>query len=107
MRRIAKYSLYGFGGLAGVALVLAFAAVLVLRSAWFSEQVRSRMVYEVEKATGGRTELGSFDFDWSTLTARVRGLVLHGTEGAGEAPLLRAQQTDAAASTTARASAGS
>ena len=37
----------------------------------------------IEKATGGKTEIGSFAFDWKTMTARVDGFVLHGTEPSG------------------------
>ena len=35
------------------------------------QQVRERIVADAEKATGGRVEIGSFDFEWSTMTARV------------------------------------
>src|SRR5205814_3800244 len=77
------------GALLGVLCILAVMAVLVLRSAWFREQVRERIVAEAEKATGGRVEIGSFDFAWSAMTARVNGLVIHGAEPAGSPPLLR------------------
>ena len=66
------------------------AALIVIQTAWFHEKVRLRMVREIEDATGGRVELGSFDFDWQTMTASVRNLVIHGTEGPEEAPFSRA-----------------
>ncbi|HYK58256.1 MAG TPA: translocation/assembly module TamB domain-containing protein [Bryobacteraceae bacterium] len=66
------------------------AAVVVLQSGWFHEYVRKRIVAELERATGGRVELGGFSFRVETLTARVAPLVLHGKEGPTEAPLLRA-----------------
>jgi translocation and assembly module TamB len=66
------------------------AAVVVLQSGWFHEYVRKRIVAELERATGGRVELGGFSFRVETLTARVAPLVLHGKEGPAEAPLLRA-----------------
>ncbi len=65
------------------------AGILVLRSGWFRERVRERIIAEMERATGGRAELGSFSFDWTTLVATVSPLVLHGTESAAEPPLLR------------------
>lgn len=79
---------------AALAILLAAAAVtalLVVRSGWFRERVRERIVREIETATGGRAELGSFSFDWERLVATVSPLVLHGTEPAGEPPLLRVQ----------------
>jgi translocation and assembly module TamB len=74
---------------AALSLVL-LAGVLVLRTEWFRDRVRERIVSEVQDATGGRTEIGAFNFDWRTLTAAVRDFTLHGTEAAGEKPLLRA-----------------
>ncbi len=68
----------------------AVTGVLVVRSGWFRERVRARIVREIENATGGRVEIGSFTFDWQGLVASVSPLVIHGTEPAGEEPLLRA-----------------
>jgi hypothetical protein len=62
------------GGLAGLALGVVLAAVLVLRSAWFYEKVRERVVSTVETATGGRVEAGSFQFDWKRLRAEIGAL---------------------------------
>ena len=72
------------------ASALLVAGVMVVRSPWFREQVRRRIVREVETATGGRAEAGAFTFDWRRLRAEVKGLVVHGTEAAGEPPLFRA-----------------
>jgi len=49
-----------------------------------------RLITEAERATGGRVEIGSFRFDWRTLTARIDRFVIHGTEPTGAAPLLTA-----------------
>src|ERR1700724_2111746 len=76
--------------LAVVALVMFAAAVLVLKSEWFKNKVRERIVAEVEKATGGRVEIGAFNYNWDTSTADLGAFVLHGTERAGDPPLLRA-----------------
>src|SRR5258706_13509941 len=72
-------------------VVCAVAALLVVRSGWFREKVRQRIVTEVESATGGRVEVGNFSFKWETLTAKISPFVLHGTEAAAEAPLLRVE----------------
>lgn len=88
MKRLARVALFSFGALALVLLMLAATGVFVARSAWLREKVRERIVSEAEKATGGRVEIGAFNFDWSTLTAQLDHLSIHGTEPAGEAPLL-------------------
>jgi translocation and assembly module TamB len=80
----------GAGGLAGLALGVV-AVVLVLRSAWFYEKVRERVVSTVETATGGRVEAGSFRFDWKRLRAEVGAFAIHGTEPSGKPPLFRAR----------------
>ena len=67
------------------------AAVLVLRSAWFYEKVRERVVSTVETATGGRVEAGSFQFDWKRLRAEIGAFAIHGTEPSGKPPLFRAR----------------
>jgi translocation and assembly module TamB len=79
------------GGLAGLALGVVLAAVLVLRSAWFYEKVRQRVVSTVETATGGRVEAGSFQFDWKRLRAEIGAFAVHGTEPSGKPPLFRAR----------------
>jgi translocation and assembly module TamB len=80
--------------LAAAAILVAISAVtglLVVRSGWFRELVRQRIVTEIEAATGGRVEVGNFSFKWETLTATISPLVLHGTEPASETPLLQVE----------------
>ncbi len=78
------------GSIAVFLTVFAATVVLIARSAWFAGQVRGGIVTAVERATGGRAELGEFSFDWSRLRAEIRGFTLHGTEPEGKPPLLRA-----------------
>jgi translocation and assembly module TamB len=73
-------------------LALALAGgVLVLRSDWFRRQVHARILREVETATGGRVELGAFEFNWKARHARLWDLTVHGLEKPEEAPLFRAK----------------
>lgn len=76
-----------------IALLLAATALslLVLRTDWFHEKVRQRIVAELERVTGGRAELGGFAIDWGLLTIEFRDLTLRGTEPASAPPLLRAK----------------
>ncbi len=90
MSRRARRFLIVAASLAALVLLLAISAILVLRSDWFRGKVRDRIVAEVEKATGGRAEIGAFRFDWKRLRAEVDGFVLHGSEPPGAPPLARA-----------------
>jgi translocation and assembly module TamB len=85
-RRIAWFAI----GLATFLLLLAFTTVMLLRSDWFYNQVRLKLISTIENATGGRVEIGSFRFDWRHLRAEVTDLVIHGTEPADKPPLFRA-----------------
>ncbi len=71
--------------------IAALAGLVVVQSGWFHEYVRQRIIAEIEKATGGRVEVGRFSFRGPTLTATVAPLVLHGREPEGDPPLLRVE----------------
>ncbi|MCL6543807.1 MAG: hypothetical protein K6T61_01145 [Bryobacteraceae bacterium] len=86
----AKRFWFGAALAAAVVLLAAAAVLLLLRSAWFHEMVRRRIVQEVERATGGRTEIGQFRFDPRRLHAEVSRFVLHGKESPKEPPLFSA-----------------
>ena len=77
------------GTIAGL-LLAAAAAVLAVRSQWFYEKVRQRLVDTVETATGGKVEAASFQFDWKRLRAEVTGFAIHGNEPLDKPALLRA-----------------
>src|SRR5580704_13469885 len=87
--RIIAYSLLS---LAGFAVALVVAGVLLVQTAWFKNFVRDRIVAVVERATGGRVEIGSFSYNWHDLTADVQPFVLHGTEPDSRPPLFRAEK---------------
>jgi translocation and assembly module TamB len=87
---IGKRIAWAAAALAGLLLLAAGGGVLALRSGWFHERVRARLVEVVETATGGRVGIGSFGFDWRQLRAEVRDFTLRGTEPRGKPPLLHA-----------------
>ncbi len=91
MSHRARWVWIAAGSLAALSLAVMLSAILVLRSDWFREKVRQRIVAEVENATGGRAEIGAFRFDWTQMRAEVDGFVLHGTEPPGAPPLFRAE----------------
>src|SRR5947209_2271070 len=83
-------------GIIGVSLltlvfITVIVAILVMRTDWFRNFVREKIIATTEESTGGKVDLGSFDFDWSHLRATIHDFVIHGTEPAGSAPLLHAQ----------------
>src|SRR3979409_353735 len=71
--------------------VLLTSAYLILRSDWMLEKVRVRILAELEKATGGRAEIGAIRFDWKLVQARASRVVLHGLEPADAPPLLKVE----------------
>ncbi len=75
----------------GVA-ALGIAAVFTIRSDWFREQVRLKLIREISMATGARVEIGSFVYNWRNLEVEIKGLVLHGREQPPEQPFFLARR---------------
>ena len=88
MTRPGRIALISAAAVLAILAIATIGGISVARSVWLREKVRERIVAEAENATGGRVEIGAFQFDWSTLTAQLDNLTIHGTEPAGEAPLL-------------------
>src|SRR5580658_10394772 len=95
MRKFGRVLLRITAALVLLAAVCALTAVLVFRSGWFYELVHQRLVAEIEKATGGRVEIGNYAFDWKRLEVRVGPVVLHGKESASEPPFVRVSSATA------------
>src|SRR5712692_10024900 len=81
-------------GLAALMIVVVVAAVVMVRTAWFHDYVKQKIVTAAEEGTGGKVEIGSFSFEWSHLRATVTDFVIHGDEPAGSAPYLRAHRAE-------------
>jgi len=90
MKRARRIVLWTLGAAAALAVLALAAALAIARSDWFRQQVRQRIVRELETATGGSVELAGFRFDRGALEARADGLVIRGKEGPDQPPLLRA-----------------
>jgi translocation and assembly module TamB len=89
MRKFRRIALWTLAALAAVLVLAGIAGVLIVRSDRFHQYVQRRIVEEVQRATGGRVELGNYSLDWHNLTAQVQQLVIHGKETAAEPPLLQ------------------
>jgi translocation and assembly module TamB len=75
----------------GILVVAALGTWWILQSTWLRETVRQKIISEIEQSTGGQVELGDFQYDWRSLTADFRNLVVHGTESRTLPPLLRVE----------------
>ncbi len=90
MRRKHRFISIAVVAICAVFALLVVTALYTLQSNWFKERVRQKIVLAVQDASGGRVELGRFDYDWRTLTADFRNFVVHGSEPASGSPLFRA-----------------
>src|ERR1700742_3882596 len=78
------------------ASILMLLIVLVVGLSWytttadFQRRVGAEVVSVLEDSTGGRVELGHISFSLLRLAVEADGLVIHGTEGPGEAPYISA-----------------
>jgi len=89
MRKFRRIALWTLGVLAALVVLATIAGVLIVRSDRFHQYIQRRIVEEVQRATGGRVELGGYSLDWHNLTAQVQQLVIHGKESPAEPPLLQ------------------
>ncbi|HUV96512.1 MAG TPA: hypothetical protein VMV98_03500, partial [Acidobacteriaceae bacterium] len=75
-----------------VAVAALLVAVLVGSLAWyastptFTAHVHQAVIDVLERATGGRVEMGSFRWSVRHFTIDVEDLTIHGKEGPGEIP---------------------
>src|SRR5579872_1625791 len=81
-------------GLAALIVVLVAAALIVVHTDRFQNYVREKIITALQEGTGGKTEIGSFNFDAAHLRARITNLVIHGSEPAGSAPFARVASID-------------
>lgn len=78
------------GVIAGLLLVAAVVGYFVLRSTGFHNYVLAKIIETASASTGGRVEIARYTFQWSPLRVDLYNVVIHGTEGAGQEPLARA-----------------
>lgn len=74
--------------ISSIVVLFVLAVMAAVRTNWFENFVRQRIVSSIEESTGGRAGVSGFTFDLRRLTATASGFVLHGTEPPGSAPLL-------------------
>jgi translocation and assembly module TamB len=75
-----------------VILVVVAGAFLFLKSASFQRLAIRKIIEETNVATGGRAEVGRFDFQLSTLTANLYDITIRGNESSTQPPLLQIEK---------------
>ena len=73
-------------------LMFFVAAGWYLSSARFQAQVRAYVIVHLQRATGGRVELGAFQWNLSQLQFEARNLTIRGREAPGELPFFHADR---------------
>jgi translocation and assembly module TamB len=73
-------------GLVVLAVLLSVGFYFVASSAGFENEVRKRLIAQIENATGGRVEIASFHWRLLHLEAEADGVIIHGLEDPGEVP---------------------
>src|ERR1700688_3354118 len=79
-------------GLLALLIVAAIGGYLYLKSNSFQQLALRKIVDQVDTATGGKAEIGGLDFNFSTLTAHLYNITVHGTEAPDQPPLLHADE---------------
>ncbi|HZL29017.1 MAG TPA: translocation/assembly module TamB domain-containing protein [Acidobacteriaceae bacterium] len=87
-RRWGRIAAWIFGGLFALLLVVCLGGWYYTTTADFQRRVGAEVVSVLEDSTGGRVELGHISFSLLHLAIEADGLVIHGTEGRGEAPYI-------------------
>lgn len=86
--RVAHTIAWIFGGISLLLLVLLGGFAWYSTTNDFNQRVGKAVIGVLENATGGRVELKKISFNMWHLAIEADGLVIHGLEGAGEAPYL-------------------
>ncbi len=92
--RMGRALAWTVGGLLLLVVVLFGLFAWYSTTADFDRRVGGGVVKVLEDATGGQVELKKISFDLWHLAIEADGLVIHGTEGPGEAPYLAVDKID-------------
>ncbi|MGA2438180.1 MAG: translocation/assembly module TamB, partial [Acidobacteriaceae bacterium] len=91
---VTRAGAWGIGG--GLVLLIALVGGITwfTATAYFQRRVAREIVSVLGNATGGRVEVRGVQFSLWRLKIEVDGLVVHGTEGPGEAPYMAAEKVE-------------
>jgi translocation and assembly module TamB len=78
-------------GIPALLLLLVVAGVLIVHTHTFTRFLLVKIVQQAEQSTGAHIVIQKLDVHWFPFTADVYGVIVHGREKGGEAPLLQAE----------------
>src|SRR5215813_6809140 len=81
---------WAFVATGAIVLVVVVSGYFYLKTNSFRQFAMREIVEQADQATGGHSQIQNFDFQLSTLTAHLYGIVVRGKEPAGAPPLLSA-----------------
>jgi len=87
-----KHFLWNGAGLLVAVIAIVAALCLWFNSTDFKNVVHRRVIVQLEKVTGGRVEIRSFEWRLKNLEAEADGLVIHGLEDPGDAPYAQVER---------------
>jgi translocation and assembly module TamB len=79
-------------------LGLVLACLILMSTAWFQRTLERRVIASLVGLSGGRVEIARFRFNPWIFHVTLQNLVIHGTEPAGEAPLISVKSLEAGVS---------
>jgi uncharacterized protein involved in outer membrane biogenesis len=75
--------------LAAAMVLLAVSFLAVIHTSWFQQELLRRVVQEIETATGGRVEIGGYEFEPFRLRATLRDVAVYNPAAEGSPAFLR------------------
>ena len=90
--RILRFVGWTLGSIVLLLIMVAIGLSWYTTTADFQRRVGTQVKEVLEDSTGGRVELGHIGIDLWHLAIEIDGLIIHGTEGPGEAPYLQASK---------------
>jgi translocation and assembly module TamB len=85
---------WSIGGVLALVILLVGGITWYMTTAYFQRRVEREIVSVLENSTGGRVEVRGVQFSLWHLMVEVDGLVIHGTEGPGEAPYFSTERIE-------------
>src|ERR1039457_2950706 len=90
--RLSGFPWWFWAVMAGLFVLFVMVIGWFLNSPVFEDIVRSRVIAQIQKATGGEVELQSLHWNVQRLEIEANGLTIRGLEPAGDVPLAHADR---------------
>ena len=91
---VTRAGAWAIGGVLVLLIALISGVTWFTNTEYFQHRVERKIVSVLEDSTGGRVEIRGIQVSLWHLRVEADGLVIHGTEGPGEAPYLSAEKVE-------------